>query len=509
MGRRARQADAMWRATFWWLVVLALACYAGMARAAESRGAQSAAIGSPSQVSNSIYGINEAYGNHRVTPDSYGLLNESFDNGIDTTQWTATGTGGTPTVTNSVLSIAPGVTASNWGKYVSVPTFYGQGVGYLEFVASVKLESTPASTTNNDRFWGLATSPATPTFAAPLTNAVGFELSAGVFKCSVWAGGAQSGSSVTITSSLPSDGAYHRYWIVRRAEKAYCYIDTLDVPVATLTNVLSNVFTLPVLLQSANNTSAASPAPTFSAIAVAVGDTTRPGASIDDATYPWRSASVKAASTAAAATDPALVVQLNPIQPNLTTPLNINLSQVGGNAEVTGGVNGSVAVGGVSATNTAITQNPVLIAAEAQTGQPAAATAGRQRQVVSTLDGVQYHRGGGPVSTQFNVAATATTIQVINTNLAGAGLSYYVDDVDLYASALSTTTADQLLELKACTTAGCAGTCTIVLACANIAMGGCSHAYQSPIKLAANTCLCWMDAVAGTKWISVQYHVAP
>ena len=39
---------------------------------------------------------------------------------------------------------------------------------------------------------------------------------------------------------------------------------------------------------------------------------------------------VKAASTAAAATDPSLVVQLSPNQPNLTTPLNDNVAQWGG-----------------------------------------------------------------------------------------------------------------------------------------------------------------------------------
>lgn len=42
--------------------------------------------------------------------------------------------------------------------------------------------------------------------------------------------------------------------------------------------------------------------------------------------------SVKAASTQAAATDRSAVVQLNPNQPALTTPLNVNLTQLAGSA---------------------------------------------------------------------------------------------------------------------------------------------------------------------------------
>lgn len=59
---------------------------------------------------------------------------------------------------------------------------------------------------------------------------------------------------------------------------------------------------------------------------------------------------IKAASTAAAATDPAIVVQLNPIQPNLTTPLNVQDTADGpvtaGTAATT-----STLTGGVAATS--------------------------------------------------------------------------------------------------------------------------------------------------------------
>lgn len=58
---------------------------------------------------------------------------------------------------------------------------------------------------------------------------------------------------------------------------------------------------------------------------------------------------IKAASTAAASTDPAIVVQLNPIQPNLTTALNVKDASDGTVAAGTAAANSSLA-GGVCAT---------------------------------------------------------------------------------------------------------------------------------------------------------------
>lgn len=68
-------------------------------------------------------------------------------------------------------------------------------------------------------------------------------------------------------------------------------------------------------------------------------------------------AAVKAASTAAAASDPALVVSQSP---NSTG--NQNLTQIGGNTVVTGGVNGSLGVGGLASSGAAVAGKPVLVA---------------------------------------------------------------------------------------------------------------------------------------------------
>lgn len=67
---------------------------------------------------------------------------------------------------------------------------------------------------------------------------------------------------------------------------------------------------------------------------------------------------VKAASTQAASTDTSQVVQLNPNQPNLTTPLNVNIAQQGGATKVQDpcqGAAGSVKVINLTASASSIT----------------------------------------------------------------------------------------------------------------------------------------------------------
>lgn len=85
--------------------------------------------------------------------------------------------------------------------------------------------------------------------------------------------------------------------------------------------------------------------------------------------------------------------------------------------------------------------------------------------------------------------------------------SIYITDITASASAASTTSADSFLELKSGTGGSC-GTGTAVLwGSYNAAMGGAVSDFQVPIKVAANSELCWMDAVVGSKTFIVTGYI--
>jgi hypothetical protein len=118
-------------------------------------------------------------------------------------------------------------------------------------------------------------------------------------------------------------------------------------------------------------------------------------------------AAVKAASTAAAATDPSLVVGLSPNSPlpagtnvlgSLAANQSVNLAQVAGTNTLTGGAAGSVGIGGLAQSSFAAVGNPVLIAG---------ASSGTVRTISTDGSGQVYVNQGAAAS-----AANAWTAKV-------------------------------------------------------------------------------------------------
>jgi len=104
--------------------------------------------------------------------------------------------------------------------------------------------------------------------------------------------------------------------------------------------------------------------------------------------------------------------------------LNINLAHLGGNAILTGGANGSLAVGGVAAHDASATGiNPILngLFAVAHGSDPTAVAADDLVRWVANRDGVPFTIGGHPnVQTVEYLATTAQTNDAIVTVSAGA-----------------------------------------------------------------------------------------
>ena len=126
-----------------------------------------------------------------------------------------------------------------------------------------------------------------------------------------------------------------------------------------------------------------------------------------------------------------------------------------------------------------------------------------------------------PASAQFNPPTVFTTrFQAVLTNSSAttlteiqaapaACLSLYVTDIQMSASVIATTTADQYLTLKTGTGTNCAVGTAVVFPAYNLAFAGVTANLQTPIKLPAASALCFIHAATGNKSVVVGGYVAP
>lgn len=91
----------------------------------------------------------------------------------------------------------------------------------------------------------------------------------------------------------------------------------------------------------------------------------------------------------------------------------------------------------------------------------------------------------------------------------GAGLSLYITDITASSSVISTVTTDQYLSLKSGTGGACGTGTATVWASYNLAHAPIHAQLLTPIKVAANSELCWMHAAAGNKTFIVNGFIAP
>ena len=211
-------------------------------------------------------------------------------------------------------------------------------------------------------------------------------------------------------------------------------------------------------------------------------------------------AAVKAASTAAAATDPALVVAISPNNtPNVAVTSQVpgtgatNLGKGEDNASASGDT-------GVGILGVRKDTNATLTSADGDYTNLAADNYG----VLSVS-----HRHPNAIRCTVTVS-TATAITAFGGSCAapGAGLSIYITGILAGASA-SGLAADAFSTVKS-GTGGTCGTGTAVLwgaisAAANITV----EEFQTPIKVAANSEICWINSTAGSKFLVVTGFIAP
>lgn len=344
------------------------------------------------------------YGYLRTTQEPTPLFTDNFDSLDTTNKWTTKLATGTATVTLGNLVMQSSTTASAYGGISTQASFAPDGVNFLAQGMTVIVPNVVQA--NTLRFWGWGAVPTTPTIAVPTANGVGFELDgAGAITCVIYQNSVKTNtaaSGYTATDNLPFYTA-----IARRADRIDFYINSTNLPVATFLIPALDVATLPGYMMTIAG--ATPPAAAAQLICTAFGIATTGCNTMflsDPANPQWR-ANVTKPSTAAAATNSALVAALHP-----SSPLN-----------------------GQSAHDAAIAGNPVRMAGRGLSAAYTTVTTGDTTDLITTLQGVLITRPYQIPELEWSYASAAggviNTTDVVLSAAAGAGLRRYICSMGL------------------------------------------------------------------------------
>lgn len=138
-------------------------------------------------------------------------------------------------------------------------------------------------------------------------------------------------------------------------------------------------------------------------------------------------------------------------------------------------------------------------------------TSGTAVVVFAPSDGPLRSQLIGPQFSCFVAASTATTLTAFGGSCAtpGAGKSLYITDVSFSSSSAAGTAADSFPTIKSGTGGTCGAATAVVWAALNAANTPVVQAMVTPIKVAANSEICWIDSTAGTRTVTVNGFIAP
>ena len=344
------------------------------------------------------------YGYLRVTQEPNAWFTEPFDSLDTTNRWTTKTATGTAAVSNGVLTINSSTTASAYGGLFTQPTFTPNGINFVAFGLTQSIPNVVQA--NTLRFWGWGSVQTTPTTTAPIINGCGFELAAdGTVTAVVYQAGVRTSNvatGITLTNSLPFYSG-----IARRADRLDFYYNQTLTPVATVLIPALPVATLPFQAIAINGATPPAAAAQMNILAFGIADTGNNAHAIMDPTNPFWRANVTKPSTAAAATNSALVAALHP-----SSPLN-----------------------GQSAHDAVIAGSPVRIAGRGLSAAYTTVATGDTTDLITTLQGVLITRPYQIPELEWSYASAAggviNTTDVVLAAAAGAGLRRYVCSIGL------------------------------------------------------------------------------
>ncbi len=344
------------------------------------------------------------YGYLRVTNEPTALFTETFDSLDTTNKWTTKVSTGTTVVTLGNLVMQSSTTALAYGGISTQASFAPDGLNFLAEGMTVIIPNVVQA--NTLRFWGWGAVPTTPTIAVPTANGVGFELSdAGVLTCVIYQNSVKTNtaaSGYTATNNLPFYTA-----IARRADRIDFYINSTITPVATFLIPALDVATLPGYMIAINGATPPAAAAQLVCTAFGIATTGCNTMFLSDPVNPQWRANVTKPSTAAAATNFALVAALHP-----SSPLN-----------------------GQAAHDAAIAGSPVRIAGRGLSAAYTTVATGDTTDLITTLQGVLITRPYQIPELEWSYASAAggviNTTDVVLAAAAGAGLRRYICSMGL------------------------------------------------------------------------------
>lgn len=240
-----------------------------------------------------------AYGFLQATGEASSLFYDPFDGTvIDTTdRWNAavvSGAGAAVSQAAGSLTLTAGALINSYAYINSKASFNAMIPGFLQpsYLITLEAGTAAALNTNAHRFFGIGTAIAAPTAANPLTNAAGFEIGTdGKMRASVYSNGTRTftadlsstGTGIA-ASTMPFDGAAHRYLVQYRTDRVFFFVDGVQVATST---VSPEVQTLPVR-HSWVNSAAIVGTMTYNVQGSVVADTARNATRIADGTFAWR-----------------------------------------------------------------------------------------------------------------------------------------------------------------------------------------------------------------------------
>ncbi len=229
------------------------------------------------------------------------LFQDGFDTStLDVTnRWKSpTASGGGVAASNALTNttLGTGTTANGYSYLESVATFAPVNPGWLMFYTGINI--TYPVVANQYFFWGLGTSPGSPTAAAPLTNAAGFEVTtAGKLFAITY----QSGTRVVVqdlsssgNNKQPTDSNTHKYYMYYKGDNIIWAIDGNDNVVAQTTTGAPgpDVNILPIKFTAIAGSTGPGSSGVLQVNTVTLADTAKNSFQVSDATYPWRQQTV-------------------------------------------------------------------------------------------------------------------------------------------------------------------------------------------------------------------------
>lgn len=123
-------------------------------------------------------------------------------------------------------------------------------------------------------------------------------------------------------------------------------------------------------------------------------------------------------------------------------------------------------------------------------------------------EGRQFVRTDHQDKVLCRLTTTATTSTLITGCAApGANLHLYIKDISIMGGVAVGATAAASIQYG---TGGSCGTgTTVVYDCQHTATSGCSMNFAEPIRVAANSEICILDATVGTKFVTISGYIGP